>query len=228
MRVVLCQDQRQRLEALAAALAECGHVVQAATTSPSDAVHDVQRYDPDVLLTDLSFPVGSGLDTARKVQERHPRTKVVVIVGADEPTYFAEALEVGVSGYVLKGQRIEAISAAIEVAAGGGFTVYPALLQQLPGRKPIPQQRRRAHQLTERERTVLELLARGFATRQIVRRLGVSESTVRTHVQNILAKLGVHSRLQAVVAYEQTQHGHRASSDVDTEEPHPQPPSPTR
>jgi len=61
------------------------------------------------------------------------------------------------------------------------------------------------------------MLARGFETRQIVRRLGVSESTVRTHVQNILAKLGVHSRLQAVVVYEETLHAHHGASDVDLE-----------
>ena len=118
---------------------------------------------------------------------------------------------------MLKGQRIEAISAAIDVAAGGGFTVHPALLRQLRRSEPIPQQRRRGHDLTERERTVLDMLARGFETRQIVRRLGVSESTVRTHVQNILAKLGVHSRLQAVVVYEETLHAHHGASDVDLE-----------
>lgn len=217
MRVVLCEDHRLLLEALATALAQHGHVVEAAVTNPVDAVRAVERHDPDVLLTDLSFPVGSGLDAAREVKARHPRTKVVVITGADEPTYLAEALEAGVSGYVLKGQRIEAISAAIDVAAGGGFTVNPALLRQLRRSEPIPQQRRRGHDLTERERTVLDMLARGFETRQIVRRLGVSESTVRTHVQNILAKLGVHSRLQAVVVYEETLHAHHGASDVDLE-----------
>ena len=217
MRIVLCEDHRLLLEALATALAQHGHVVEAAVTNPVDAVRAVERHDPDVLLTDLSFPVGSGLDAAREVKARHPRTKVVVITGADEPTYLAEALEAGVSGYVLKGQRIEAISAAIDVAAGCGFTVHPALLRQLRRSEPIPQQRRRGHDLTDRERTVLDMLARGFETRQIVRRLGVSESTVRTHVQNILAKLGVHSRLQAVVVYEETLHAHHAASDVDLE-----------
>jgi two-component system nitrate/nitrite response regulator NarL len=73
MRIVLCEDHRLLLEALATALAQHGHVVEAAVTNPVDAVRAVERHDPDVLLTDLSFPVGSGLDAARTSPPTSPR-----------------------------------------------------------------------------------------------------------------------------------------------------------
>ena len=215
MRVVLCDDHRLLLEALASALAGRGYIVEAVTTSPDEAVRAVERLDPDILLTDLSFPDGSGLEAARQVRNRHPRTKVVVITGADDPAFLAQALEIGVAGYVLKGERIEAICAALDAAAAGGFTVHHTLLRQLRRTEPVPRQRTPGQDLTPRERHVLDLLAQGLETHQIVRQLGVSQSTVRTHVQNILSKLGVHSRLQAVVALDESTHARGVSDDID-------------
>jgi two-component system nitrate/nitrite response regulator NarL len=201
MRVVLCDDHRLLLQALATALAARGYAVEAVTTTPEEAVRAVERCDPDVLLTDLSFPHGSGLDAARQVRASHPRTKVVIITGSDDPGFLSEALEVGVSGYVVKGERIEAICAALDVAHRGEVTLNRSLVRKLAAPPPeIPQQKAPHRRLTPREQHILELLTRGLETHQIVRELGVSHSTVRTHIQNILSKLGVHTRLQAVVS----------------------------
>jgi two-component system, NarL family, nitrate/nitrite response regulator NarL len=201
MRVVLCDDHRLLLQALATALAARGYSVEAVTTTPEEAVRAVDRCDPDVLLTDLSFPQGSGLDVAAAVRSGHPRTKVVIITGSEDPHFLSQALEVGVSGYVLKGERIEAICDALEAAHRGDVTLDASLVRKLVGGDAalVPRQRGPQH-LTPREHHILELLDQGLETHEIVRRLGVSQSTVRTHIQNILSKLGVHTRLEAVVA----------------------------
>lgn len=198
MRVVICDDHRLLLEALATALASRGYTVEALATTPDEAVLAVARLDPDLLLLDLRFPDGQGLEAARQVLNRHPRTRVVVLTGNDDPVALRTALDLGVSGYVLKGERLEAICAALEAAARGETSVQRSLLRQIRRTPDVPQQRRPVQDLTAREQEVLDLLREGLDTQQIVERLVVSQSTVRTHVQNILSKLGVHSRLQAV------------------------------
>lgn len=199
MRIVLCDDHRLLLEALATALAGQGYTIEAATTSPDEAVRAVSLHDPDVLLIDVMFPVGSGLDAARQVIAQHPRTKVVVITGTESVEPLVAALEMGVAGYTRKDQRVEAIAKVIELAARGELAIDRELLRGVRRTtKSVPTQRSALDDLTPRERDVLGLLVNGKSTKQIVQQLGVSQSTVRTHVQNIFAKLGVHSRLQAV------------------------------
>ena len=201
MRLVICDDHRLLLEALATALAGRGYTIEAAATSPAEAVRAVAMHDPDILLIDVMFPVGSGLDAAREVLAHHPRTKVVMITGTESVEPLMAALELGVSGYTRKDQRVEAIARVIEQAASGEVAIDRELLR---GVRSTTRSRQREHtamdDLTPRERHVLSLLVSGLNTNEIVQQLGVSQSTVRTHVQNIFAKLGVHSRLQAVAA----------------------------
>jgi two-component system, NarL family, nitrate/nitrite response regulator NarL len=156
-------------------------------------------HDPDVLLIDLVFPGGSGLDAAREVVARHPRTRVVVLTGSAAPEALVEALRIGVAGYLRKDQEVPEIAAALEAVASGQSALDPALLKQVNRTAAvIPRQRRPHDLLTARERSVAAMLVDGLNTDEIMRRLGVSQSTVRTHVQSILTKLGVHTRLQAV------------------------------
>jgi len=199
MRIVICDDHQLLLESMASALAQRGIVVEAAVLEPAEAVRAVSLHDPDVLLIDLIFPVGSGLDAARQVRERHPRTKVVVLTGSDSSTALMEALAIGVTGYVRKDQPVPEIAAALRAVATGETAVDGTLLKQLNRRaEPFPRQRKPSDLLTARERNVADMLVDGLNTDEIMRRLEVSQSTVRTHVQSILIKLGVHSRLQAV------------------------------
>lgn len=199
MKIVVCDDHRLLLESLATALAGHGCQVEAAVTTPADAVRAVATHDPDVLLIDVTFPEGSGIDAARQVVHQHPRTKVVMITGEEAPEPLRAALDAGVSGYLRKGQRVEAVLAALHTALGGELAVERELLHQVRRDVPsLPRQRTPLDGLTPRELRVLHLLVDGRSTSEMVRQLGVSQSTVRTHVQNILAKLGVHSRLQAV------------------------------
>lgn len=199
MRLVICDDHQLLLEALATALAGQGYAIEALATTPLDAVKAVSAHDPDVLLLDVMFPRAHGLSAARRVVSDHPRTKVVMITGSDAFEPLVEALEIGVAGYIRKDQPVAGIAAAVASAADGRPCIDGALLRMLRhGPARVAQQRAPSEMLTSRERNVAELLAVGLSTNQIVHRLGVSHSTVRTHVQNILLKLGVHTRLQAV------------------------------
>jgi DNA-binding NarL/FixJ family response regulator len=198
MKVVICDDHHLLVQAMATALADLGYLVEAAVTTPSDAVRAVALYDPDVLLLDVAFPAGSGLDAARQVIAEHPRTRVLMLTGSDSPETQREALDIGVAGYVRKAQRIEAIARALDSVMEGRVVVDQALLNGARVNGAVPRQRTAVDDLTPREQHVLGLLVHGRSTNEIVEELCVSPSTVRTHVQSIFVKLGVHSRLQAV------------------------------
>jgi two-component system, NarL family, nitrate/nitrite response regulator NarL len=200
MRLVLCDDHLLLLEALSTALSGRGWSIEATATTPDDAVKAVELHEPDVLVTDVAFPAGNGLDVVRLVVDHHPRTKVVILTGLDSPDVVREALEIGVAGYTRKSHSIQAIGDVVERAGAGEVAIDTALLRQLAIRRTGTRSTARTllGRLTPREQHVLELLIDGRNTAEIVARLRISDSTARTHVQSILSKLGVHSRLQAV------------------------------
>jgi two-component system nitrate/nitrite response regulator NarL len=200
MRLVLCDGHRLLLEALSAALSTRGWIVEAAVSTPAGAVRAVELHEPDMLVTDVVFPDHAGLDAIRTVVESYPETKVVVLTGSDAPELVREALDIGVAGYTRKDQSIQAIGDVIQRVDGGRLTVDATLLRQLAAKPPLARTSPGAlfGSLTPREQRVLKLLVDGRNTADIVTRLRISDSTARTHVQSILSKLGVHSRLQAV------------------------------
>lgn len=199
MRLVLCDDHRLFLEPLAAALAGHGHEV-ATATNPPDAVRAVAATDPDVCVLDVKFRRDSGLDAARTIRQRFPRTRVLMLSATAEREDVDAALDAGASGFVRKDQAVRAVLDAIEQVAGGRVAVDPSL--RAPGRGADATSPAGAagvvESLTPREREVLEQLVAAHDTRQIAENLSIAESTARSHVQNLLVKLGVHSRLQAV------------------------------
>jgi two-component system, NarL family, nitrate/nitrite response regulator NarL len=200
MRLVICDSHRLLLEALSTALSARGWTVEATATVPRDAVEAVRLHEPDILVTDLDFPSGTGLDAVRVVAEEHPSTKIVILTGLDSPDLVREALEIGVSGYTRKDRSIRTIGDVLARVGDGDVAVDAALLRRLAVRSKAtePSPHPLVDSLTPRERRVLELLVDGQNTAEIVARLHISDSTARTHVQSILSKLGVHSRLQAV------------------------------
>ncbi len=211
MRIVLCDDHRLLLEALSKALGSQGFTVEAATSRPADAVAAVELFDPDLLLIDLGFPEGDGLSAAREVVRSHPRTRVVVLTGSDELAPLREAMRIGVAGYVRKDQRLSGIVQALRQAADGESSIDKSLLRRLGSAAAGPS--KQAHvldRLTQQEWVVLGCLAEGLQTSEIVTRLGIRNSTVRSHIQAILSKLGVHSRLQAVALLNETSRPSRA------------------
>jgi two-component system, NarL family, nitrate/nitrite response regulator NarL len=214
MRIVVSDDHRLLLEALSHALATRGFTVEAATSTPAEAVAAVKLYDPDLLLVDVSFPDGSGLDAAREVITGHPRTRVVVLTGSDDAATALEAARIGVAGYIRKDQRLSAIVDALQRAAEGEPWIDATILRRLrSAQTAAPAPRSPVDDLTRQERIVLGMLQEGLSTAEIVRRMGIGNSTVRSHIQAILTKLGVHSRLQAVAMVSHEESWQRANGE---------------
>ena len=198
MRLVVCDDHRLLLEALGLALGERGHDVVALVASPGDAVEAAAEHRPDVVLLDVNFPDGSSLTAIRRIRDASPESKVVMLSAESDHAVVARAIAEGASGYVGKEKPISEIVDMLSQAANGHVAVDPALLQQaLRPQKPSDDPLWALQFLTDREWEVMRCIMDGQTTEQMAETLGVQRSTARTHVQNLLTKLGVHSRLQA-------------------------------
>lgn len=203
MRIVICDDHRLLVEALATAIARAGHTVDAVAWTPAEGVVAVDRHRPDVLLLDLTFPHGDSLQAARDIVARHPHTRTVVLTASESVGPLQEALAIGVAGYLRKDQPIDQMLAILERCTNGEQVIDEVLMRRLDRAVRERQQNRtRMGELTARERDVADLLKEGLNTDQMVARLGIGESTVRTHVQGLLNKLDVHSRVEAVALLE--------------------------
>ncbi|MBQ0852198.1 response regulator [Streptomyces sp. NPDC057621] len=172
------------------------------------AVAAVQRHTPDVLLLDIRMPRMDGLEAARLVCAQSA-CRVVMLTTFDLDEYVYEALYAGASGFLLKDVRRDDLVHAVRVVAAGDSLLAPSVTRRLVA--DIIQRRRagsapssaRLDVLTAREEETLRLLARGLSNAEIARTLFVSEHTVKTHVSNVLSKLGLRDRVQAVIcAYE--------------------------
>jgi two-component system, NarL family, nitrate/nitrite response regulator NarL len=195
MRLVLCDDHTILAEALAAALEARGHEVLAVTNTPTAGVAAVAAYRPDVCLLDVRFLEDrGGLDAARAIGQQYPQTKVLMLSGAADPQTVSEAAELGVAGYILKDSSVSEISQTLEKIAIGQVVSGPRLEPHPPGHRRSTDA---LDALTPREKEVLAHMVAGESTVQIAQTMGVTTGTVRIHVGNVLAKLGVHSRLQA-------------------------------
>lgn len=195
MRLVLCDDHELLGQALAVALEARGHQVLAVTKTPAAGVAAVAALRPDICLLDLRFPEnGNGLDAARAIGRQYPQTKVLVLSGVADPQAVYEAAQVGVAGYIAKDQSVGEISRALEMIASGMAVFSPG-----PQSRGSAERRRREalDALTPREKEVLTRMVAGESTVRIATAMGVTTGTVRIYVGNVLAKLGVHSRLQA-------------------------------
>lgn len=152
---------------------------------------------PDVVLMDLLMPGMDGIEATRQLKARWPDVEVVAVTSFLEEAKVRAALEAGAAGYLLKDAQADQVAGAIRAAAAGQCHLDPAVGKLLAATLRAP--RAAADSLTSREREVLTLIADGATNRQIARRLGVTERTARTHVSNILAKLGLTSRTQAAL-----------------------------
>jgi DNA-binding NarL/FixJ family response regulator len=152
---------------------------------------------PDVILMDLQMPVMDGVEATREVKKRWPEVEVVAVTSFVEEAKVRAALEAGATGYLLKDAGADEVASAIRAAVAGEMHLDPAAAKALTASLRAP--RSAVDELTAREREVLSLVAAGCSNRQIGRRLSVAERTARTHVSNILAKLGLASRTQAAL-----------------------------
>ena len=198
MRLLLCDDHRMLVDALSIALTDNGHTVVATALDPDEAVEAAREHQPDVCLLDVNFPQGNGLSAIRRIREVSVDTKVVILSGSLSRGVVADAIAQGAAGFVGKEKPIGAIIEALELARQGQLAVDPLALQDaLRPRSQDDDPLWVLKFVTEREWDVLRCIMDGLSTQEMADQLGVHRSTARTHVQNLLNKLGVHSRLQA-------------------------------
>ena len=206
--VVLADDQDLVRSGLRALLEARGIDVLGEAEHGRAAIQATRAVRPDVLVFDIRMPVMDGIAATREVIAARLPTRVLVLTTYDLDEYVYQALRAGAGGFMLKSSPPDRLVDAIHVVAGGEALLAPSLTRRLiaehvrrpPPRTGIPEELR---ELTEREREVLTLVARGLANDEIAATLVVSLATVKTHVNRILMKLNLRSRAQAVVrAYE--------------------------
>ena len=166
-----------------------------------EAIELARKLEPNVILMDVRMPRLDGVEATRRVAALGA-TRVLILTTFDLDEYVYEALRAGASGFLLKDVRPDELVDAIRVVAVGNTLFGPAATRRLVERfaQPDPTPAPALADLTEREREILGLLARGFSNAELADRLYVSEATVKTHVSAVLRKLGVRDRLQAVIA----------------------------
>jgi two-component system response regulator DegU len=172
----------------------------------------VQKYHPDIVLMDINMPEVNGIEATKELIEQNPNVKVIILSIHDDENYVTHALQSGAQGYLLKEMDTESLMEAIQVVYEGGSYLHPKVthnlveeyrklvlhnessagLHEIEYRKPL-------HLLTRRECQVLQLLSEGQSNRRISESLVISEKTVKNHVSNILQKMNVNDRTQAVV-----------------------------
>jgi two-component system, NarL family, nitrate/nitrite response regulator NarL len=198
MKIVVCDDHLLLLEALGLALGARGHEVVALASTPDEAIAAVELHQPDVCLLDVNFPTGTSVGAIHQIREIAPGTKVVMLSAEADHAIVGQAIAEGASGYVGKEKPIVDIVEMLDRAVRGQLAVEPSLLQRaLRPRKSSEDPLWALQFLTDREWQVMRCIMDGQTTEEMAESLGVQRSTARTHVQNLLTKLGVHSRLQA-------------------------------
>ncbi len=206
--VVIADDQELVRSGLRALLEARDVQVLGEAEHGRAAVEAARSLRPDVLVMDIRMPVMDGIAATREIVATSLPTRVLVLTTYDLDEYVYEALRAGAGGFMLKSSPPDRLVDAIHVVAGGEALLAPSLTQRLiaehvrrpPRRSGVPEELR---ELTEREREVLTLVARGLSNDEIAARLVVSLATVKSHVNHILTKLRHRSRVQAVVtAYE--------------------------
>ena len=206
IRVLLVDDQSIVREGIRSMLSlEPDIQVVGEAENGAQAVAQVRRLKPDIVLMDVRMPGMDGLTALAQLKQFAPRTSVIMLTLYDNTDYLFQAISSGAAGYILKDASREELVRAVRITAEGGAIVAPSLMPELLRRMgqmrppltlsapPL------VEKLSERELEVLRLVAEGQTNQEIAEKLVLSPTTVKTHVQNILQKLGVSDRTQAAV-----------------------------
>ncbi|MDN4592668.1 response regulator [Polycladomyces subterraneus] len=167
-----------------------------------EALQLVEEVQPDVILMDINMPGMNGVEAIRRIHTQHPRIAIIVLTMYDRDEYLYESIRAGATGYLLKDAPSGDVIAAIRSASRGESTLHPVmarkLLDNLTGEKR-GERGSSDENLTPRELDVLQLMVKGHSNKEIAEQLFISDKTVKIHVSNILKKLGVKSRSQAII-----------------------------
>ena len=205
LRVLVCDDHalfRRGLQMVLEQEPDLELVGEAA--DGAEVVDRAQELMPDVILMDVRMPKKSGIEAAGEIKESLPHVKILMLTISDEEADLYEAIKAGASGYLLKEIPIEEVAEAIRSVWAGQSRISPSMASKLltefaamskaEEKPPMP-----SPKLTDREMEVLRLVAQGLNNRDIASKLFISENTVKNHIRNILEKLHLHSRMEAVV-----------------------------
>ncbi|GGK58323.1 response regulator transcription factor [Planomonospora sp. ID91781] len=207
IRVLIVDDHaliRRSLEMALAAEADIEVVGEA--SDGQEAVELADRLTPDVVLMDVRMPRRSGIEATREIKASAPSIRIIMLTVSDEEEDLFEAIKAGATGYLLKNVQLDEVPEVVRGVHEGQSLINPAMATKLinefatmsrkeaerPPQLPVPR-------LTDREMEVLRLVAKGMNNREIAKQLFISENTVKNHVRNILDKLQLHSRMEAVV-----------------------------
>jgi DNA-binding NarL/FixJ family response regulator len=208
IRVLVADDQSMVRAGFRMLLADEDDIeVVAEASDGREAVEKAARFDPTVVLMDIRMPELDGLEATRRILAADPEARVLVLTTFDLDEYVYEALRAGASGFVLKDDPPEQLIAAIHTVAAGDALLSPTITRRVIrqfARAPRPTPPKELAELSERERDVFRLIAKGLSNAEIGQELFISETTVKTHVTHILHKLDLRDRVQAVVLAYQT------------------------
>lgn len=206
IRLLLVDDQRLMREGLHTLLEmEPGIEVAGEAGNGQEALDAYARLQPDVVLMDVRMPVMDGVEATRRLRQRWPAARVIILTTFDDDEYVFEGLRAGALGYLLKDVSMRELAEAIHTVMAGGVLIEPSV-----ARKVVAEFARMAvaapsdpqnlnEPLSEREMEILRLLAQGLTNREIAQRLYLAEGTVKNYVTNILGKIGARDRTQAAL-----------------------------
>ena len=210
--IVLGDDHAVFVESLVSVLANHGFRIPAVARSLSGTIDAVRHHQPDVCLLARRFCDGDGIAAIGRILAMSPATRILILAADRDPDAMRQAVRLGAAGYVHKTCGVRKLVHALERVISGAVVLDAPRASNT--RSEVSEARRLAAHLTARERECLALLVEGLDTPAMTVRLGVSTTTVRSHVQALLTKLGVHSRLEAAtfaVRYDLVDHDQRGS-----------------
>jgi DNA-binding NarL/FixJ family response regulator len=206
IRVMICDDHALFRRGLMMVLeSEDGIEVVGEAEDGDDAIRRAEEIAPDVVLMDVRMPKASGIEATQAIAEAVPSARILMLTVSDEEDDLYDAIKAGAAGYLLKEISIEEVASAIRSVMSGQSLISPSMAAKLLteftnlARKAAERHSVPTPRLTERELEVLKLVAEGMSNREIAGELYISENTVKNHVRNILEKLHLHSRMEAVV-----------------------------
>ncbi|HWW52832.1 MAG TPA: response regulator transcription factor [Acidimicrobiales bacterium] len=179
--------------------------VVAEAENGEEAISKAEEFAPDVVLMDVRMPRVNGIDAARAIRDSSPSTKIIMLTVSDEDDDLYEAIKAGANSYLLKEVSVEEVPEAIRAVVQGQSLISPSMASKLLNEYTTLAKRAEEKSqypppaLTSRELEVLKLVAKGQSNREIGEELFISENTVKNHVRNILEKLHLHSRMEAVI-----------------------------